>query len=170
MHCSGPSGSILSLCQGKGCILTPLTISFYHHVEFPHLKGPINIFYPTTCQPSNHSCKSKRSQQCKGSSRDDPFPFKGCSFSSPVSLISLTNYLASGLGTPFLPHTHRECFPALGHLVCILEKGQGEGFRPSQTTEKQGHNPIYMRSFLKWKEDACLLTLKRQSALHFLKN
>lgn len=101
MHCSGPSGSMLSLCQGKGSILTPPPpSSFYHCVESPHLKRPINIFYPTTCQPSNHSCKSKRSQQCKGSSRDDPFPFKGCSFSCPMSLISLTNYLASGLGTP----------------------------------------------------------------------
>lgn len=143
---------------GEGMHLDPLTISFHHHIELPHLKGPINIF----SQPhASHSCKSKRSQQCKGSSRDDPFPFKDCSFSSPMPLISLTNYLASGLGNPLLPHRHRECFPALGHLFCILEKGQGEGFRPSQTTEKQGHNPISMRSSLKWKEDASFLRRDR---------
>lgn len=129
---------------GEGMHLDPppLTISFYHHVEFPHLKGPINIFYLATCQPSNHSCKSKPSQQCKGSSRDDPFFFKGCSFSSPMSLIPLTNYPASGLGTPLLPHRHREGFPALATLSVFWRKDEKRAPDQARQQKSRGTTPF----------------------------
>lgn len=34
--------------------------------EFPHLEGPRDFFYPTTCQPSNHSCKASKVNSVKG--------------------------------------------------------------------------------------------------------
>lgn len=127
-------------------------------------KGQETFFYPTTCQPSNHSCKANKVNSVKGAVE--------VIFSLSKAVVSVpqccnhTNCLPS-IQTRHRPAPTLERSSVLGRLVCLLEKGQENCFRPSQTTENQGNNLISTRSFLKWKKRCFFLHPEETECLTF---
>lgn len=134
-------------------------------MSFLILKGQ-ETFY-TQPHASLVALHAKQSRQCEGSSRDISFSKALLSAPQCQNLINCLPSIQSRHLLLLLWHQDRSS--VLGCPVCFLEKGQVGCFRPRQTTEKQGHDPISTRSFLKWKKEVSFLTRKRWSVLLFLK-